>query len=108
MKTEEDEKDSPRTIGLGCLTMLAIVLFGMASRLFAVVTLWTWFVVPLGAPVVGYASAFGLLGLVGVIRGSVLPDNTPKDQRVRDWPWGKCIGAAIAPLVSVALAWCVT
>ncbi len=41
--------------------------FGMLLRAYTIATLWTWFLVPLGLPVLGLAHAYGIGVLAGLV-----------------------------------------
>lgn len=51
-------------LAAGCLTALLTTPLSLGFRAWVIATLWAWFVLPLGAPVIGVAHAAGLYCLV--------------------------------------------
>jgi hypothetical protein len=70
------------TLKYGFWTNLTVFLTTIPSgilRGYVFATLWSWFVVPLGAPAMGLAHAYGLGCLVTM---ATLPARLPKDKEV--------------------------
>lgn len=80
--------------------LLTVLLLPVTAVLYAFVLreLWTWFVVPLGAPAIGMAHAYGLalLAKSGVWEGP----NSKKDDRENQGPLALLIGSVLFPLVA--------
>ncbi len=72
-KTPMTNKESCSTVLFG-LAMIPVLMLGHA---YAVVALWRWFVVPLGAPSIGMAHAYGLTVLFAALRPNRSP--SPKE-----------------------------
>lgn len=84
-------------VGIGvALFILAILLRG-----FVLSVLWGWFVVPLGAPEIGVASALGLAITVGLFQIYRAREESEKEKRIT--------GAAlfVSPLMSLLIGWIV-
>lgn len=80
--------------------LLVVLLLPITAVIYAFVLreLWTWFVVPLGAPAVSMAHAYGLSLLA---RSSVWTGpETKKDDRENKSPLAQAVGAVIFPLVA--------
>ena len=60
------------------IAVLVALPFGMLLRAYTVATLWQWFLVPLGLPVLGLAHAFGLAVLVRLV-AEYVPSLKDKD-----------------------------
>lgn len=52
----------------GCIGVVAAVVVLALAYAWLYQLLWTWFVVPLGAPVIGYAHAYGLALVLAVTK----------------------------------------
>lgn len=93
----------------GCLGLLSIpffLLLGTLAYAWAAQTLWAWFVVPLGAPAISLAHAYGLCALLWMLT------NHSTEQKKTDDGAGaamlKLAAVAFArPLFSVGAAWLV-
>ncbi len=68
---------SQQTARYALAVSLLIAVIAWVIRLHVMVDLWTWFAVPLGAPVMTWAQIWGVLLFVAVFRPPVLPE-TPK------------------------------
>lgn len=56
----------------------AVILFlNLILTMFTISTLWGWFIVPLGAPVIGWAQAYGLALIAAFIAARNLPSYAP-------------------------------
>jgi hypothetical protein len=89
------------------LIVLAFVVMpiGIVINAWGYATLWAWFVVPLGAPTLGWAHASGLSLLIGFATHKPTPDE-PNPDRAKNL--ATAIGRALfaAPL-TVGIGWCV-
>lgn len=59
---------------ISVIGVAAFVLFNLILTMFTISTLWGWFVVPLGAPVIGWAQAYGF----ALIASYIAVRNSPK------------------------------
>lgn len=77
--SEEKKQPEEWEKALGCLLILVMIpLSTLVAR-----DGWTWFAVPLGAPLLSWAHMFGLMLLVAVLRGK-RSDATPPWTKHRD------------------------
>lgn len=72
---ERDSEEQYNSLGI-TVAAIAVVTFILAIgasillTAFTLATLWGWFLVPLGLPVIGYAHAYGLSILATLLRGN--------------------------------------
>lgn len=65
-----------QNVGAGLVVMLTFGVWASALRAVVLMVLWRWFLVPLGAPPIGIATAWGL-GLIAML---LLPTPDPADE----------------------------
>jgi len=107
MQTEK--KDSARTAAIGCLSVLIIGIVGTVSRVFVLLQIWRWFLVPLGAPDMPYWQMFGLSIFFNVVRGYKREKKDWTGDKISDIPaekWGDMISSSVVvPWMYLLTAW---
>lgn len=84
--------------------MLMSMVAGMFMSGWAIMKLWGWFIIPLGAPPISFWHGLGIAACVNLF---TFRSDTPKDN---DKSWWSLIGlmlvrAIVIPLVFVAFGW---
>lgn len=100
------EKEKALDSAIALLIALASVPVALAARAWALSSLWAWFVVPLGAPAIGWAHSLGLALIPALATGDAWSARRePKSES----EWGKAaeraITAIVGPLVALAFGW---
>lgn len=94
------------------LVMLALVVPSWLLWYWCLSTVWTWFMLPLGAPSISMAQAVGVSVVLGMFRGFVPDFKTPeqkaaeKAEPVSSMARRGAVGV-IAPLIMVAIGYVV-
>lgn len=81
---------------------LAVFVAGPVLRAWAVVTLWGWFMSPLGLPQIGMAHAFGLATLLAYLTYHYTPSSEEDASRMLG---GQIAAALVAPLMALGFGW---
>jgi hypothetical protein len=94
------------------LWLLAFASFPTSVVIYAwsYATLWAWFVVPLGMPVIGWAHASGLSLLVHLVTLKREPEETEKDQNklLTRGLWWAYLPGPMCVAVGWVLHWCMS
>ena len=95
---------------MNALFLINALLVGIIVRGWALSTLWLWFLVPIGAPVIGITTALGISVILGLFTAH-LNQEASKDNKSKTLSelYGTIVAKSIgAPLVSVATGWLIT
>lgn len=91
------------------LFVIGLVFFGVVIRGWALSTLWAWFLVPIGLPAIGIATALGISVIIGLFTVHLNNDKIKVDKNSSSDMIGTIIAKAIGgPLVSVFIGWIIT
>ena len=81
---------------------LVLIPLLMIEQGWAISTLWDWFIVPLGAPAIGIATAIGASIIVGVARMKHDYEDDRPDRKFE-----RLVYSFLTPLVAVSIGWIV-
>jgi hypothetical protein len=88
------------------LISLVSLPIALAARAWALSSLWAWFVMPLGAPAIGWAHSLGLALLPALAVGDPW---AARREPTSESDWGKAIERGLTstggPLLVMALGW---
>lgn len=104
MSVKEDNKEAIADAA-GCLIAIAAVVAGSLLTGWAGMTLWGWFVVPLGLPAIGLWHALGLSLLVQLVTVK-RPANRKGDDNDLRYHLGSLFYAVCLPLAALGMGWC--
>lgn len=94
----------------GCLALLSVPFFmaaGMVTYAWAAQTLWNWFAVPLGAPPVTMAQAYGLSALLWLLTSHYQKSEKNDDDGIGVKVLKLATIVFVRPALSVGVAWLV-
>ena len=88
------------------LTLLSIVLIvsSVLVSAWAIATLWIWFLVPLGLPVIGYAHALGINLMMTVFTQDFNTKSEESDDKVKKFVT-QIVKAILFPVIFVGIGW---
>lgn len=104
--TSRDIKEQPSSAScISLILLLPVVLtVGPVVRAYVFTALWTWFAVPLGAPLLGFLTSYGLLALWALV--TVKPPRREDEIRTPIEQWGHFIAhALVVPFAIYAMGW---
>lgn len=102
--SNEEDKELTATMA-GCLIATVAIAAGIALNGWALMTLWGWFVVPLGPPAVGLWHALGLSLLCQMLTAR-RPAPKRGDETGLRHQLGLLAYAVLIPLLALGLGWC--
>lgn len=87
--------------GLILIGKFVVAVLNLILTMFTISTLWGWFIVPLGAPVIGWAQAYGIALIATWLAVRTAPNFTPGV--LRDLTFGQKIGKTTGINIGVLL-----
>jgi len=91
------------------LFIIGLIFFGVVIRGWALSTLWAWFLVPIGLPAIGIATALGISVIIGLFTVHLNHDKIKVDKSSNSDVLTIILTKAIGgPLMSVFLGWIIT
>ncbi len=83
---------------------ISTIIVAVVVRAWVFTLLWSWFVVPLGAPEVGIATAVGLALIISLFTQHLAKEETKDKSMINDL----ITRAFLAPIVTLIVGWLVT
>ncbi len=104
----DDKEDEAYLAALALVAWFTCLALAIPLRALVLAQAWTWFVVPLGFPVLGTSHAFGVAIVASLLtHQSHVPPPVEKDQaKARTLLWKSCGTLIGGPLSMLAIAWC--
>lgn len=87
--------------GFIAIGKVVIALLNLVLTMFTISTLWGWFIVPLGAPVIGWAQAYGIALIAAWLTVRSAPNFNPGV--LRDLTFGQKVGKTVGVNLGVLL-----
>lgn len=86
---------------LSVVVVTSILLFNLMLTMFTISTIWGWFIVPMGAPVIGWVQAYGIALIMTYIAARQTPSFS--EAIVKKLTLGQKIGKSVGINIGVLL-----
>lgn len=94
---------------MAALFVIGLIFVGVVLRGWALSTLWAWFLVPIGVPAIGIATALGISVIIGLFTVHLNNDKIKISNKSSPELIGNVLAKAIGgPLMSVFVGWVIT